>query len=319
MVGGSLGIKNPNDLYVGILKSRTAADSIIGRFQFQALYRTDTMVATRSALARNTTITAGKDGLIAIDFDDKDPMRAAAVANAYAEELDKLTQSLAVTEAAQRRLFFERQLLRVKTDLAQAEIAARSALAKGGVAMVGEQGKTMIESIARLRAQITAKEIQISAMKGFATEQNSEFVKARQEFAALRQQLAKLEGTEGQIDGLTVAKDAGLGLKNMALMRDVKYYEVLFEAIAKQYELAKIDEAKESGIIQVVDKAIPPDRKSKPKRALIVMIATIAAGFVALLWAFVREARERASEDPVQAGRLSTLRRYASFRRIQTK
>lgn len=311
--GTSLGIKNPNDLYVGMLKSRTVADNIIVRFDLKSLYRANTMVEARTSLADRTTVAAGKDGLIMIEFDDTDPKRAAAIANAFVFELDRLTQSLAVTEAAQRRLFFERQLLRAKDELVNAEIAARSALEKGGVAMVDEQGRSMIQSIARLRAQITAKEVEISAMGGFASDQNPDLGRARQELAALRLQLGKLEGT-GTPFGALVEKGKGQGLKNLGLLRDLRYNEVLFELLAKQYEIAKIDEAKEAAVIQVVDEAVIPDRKSKPKRASIVIMAILIACLAALLWAFVREARERASADPKQFARLTALRRYASFR-----
>jgi tyrosine-protein kinase Etk/Wzc len=313
MGGGALGVKNPADLYVGMLKSRTIADALIARFGLQALYGAKTMDGTRSALASATTITPGKDSLIAIAVEDVDPKRAATIANGYADELEKLTQSLALTEASQRRLFFERQLQRAKGDLGKAEAAARGALQKGGVAMVDEQGKSMIQSIARLRAQITMKEVEIGAMKGFATEQNPDFVRARQELGALGQQLARLEGTDVGAVPLA-ANSGGQGLRNQALLRDVKYNEALFELLAKQYELAKVDEAKDSGVVQVLDEAIPPEIKSKPKRAQAVIIAASIAGLLAVLWAFVREARERAYRDPAQSARLELLRRYASFR-----
>ncbi len=319
VAGSSLGIKSPNDLYVGMLKSRTVADNIIARFNLRPLYKTDTMVATRSALEGHSTITAGKDGLITIEFDDYDPKRAAAIANAYVDELDKLTQTLAVTDAAQRRLFFERQLQQAKSNLIQAEIAARTELAKGGVAMVGEQGRSMIESTARLRAQATAKEVQIGAMKGYASDRNPELIKAQQELAAIRLQLAKLEGAGGEIGGFASGKGDIQGLKSVGLLRDMRYNEALFELLAKQYELAKIDEAKDAAIVQVVDQAIPPDRKSKPKRAVIVIVAALVAAVFAVILAFAREARERTSRDPLGSARLAALRRYASPRRARTQ
>ena len=319
VAGSSLGIKNANALYVGMLKSRTVADNIIARFNLRPLYKTDTMVATRSALEGHSTITAGKDGLIIIEFDDYDPKRAAAIANAYVDELDKLTQTLAVTEAAQQRLFFERQLQQAKSNLIQAEIAARTALTKGGVAMVGEQGKAMIESTARLRAQAIAKEVQIGAMKGYASDRNPEVIQAQQELAAIRLQLAKLEGAGGEIGGFALGKGDSQGLNNVGLLRDVKYNEALFELLAKQYELAKIEEAKDAAIVQVVDQAIPPDRKSKPRRAEIVIGSTLVAAALAVILAFAREARERVSRDPLGSARLAALRRYASLRRTRTQ
>jgi tyrosine-protein kinase Etk/Wzc len=319
MAGGSLGIKNPNDLYVAMLKSRTIADNIISRFDLRALYKTSTSSATRAALAGNSTITAGKDGLITIEFDDYQPQRAAAIANAYVAELDKLTQTLAVTEAARRRLFFERQLQQAKTGLMQAEIAARTALANAGVAMVGEQGKSIIESTARLRAQATAKEVQIAAMKGYASDRNPELFQAQQELAAIRLQLAKLEGATARGGGVESGKGDVQGMKSASLLRDMKYNEALFELLAKQYELAKIEEAKDAAIVQVVDPAIPPDRKSKPKRSEVVIAFTLVSAVLAVVLAFVREAIGRARRDPVKSARLDALRRYLSVSGARAK
>ena len=317
LAGGSLGLKNPNDLYVGMVKSRTVADSIIKRFDLQKLYEKDTMVDTRKVLANNTTVLAGKDGLITIEFEDRDPSRAAAVANAYVEELDKLTQVLAVTEAAQRRLFFERQLQQAKEDLSEAEVALQKTQEETGLIKLDDQGRALIEAVAALRGQISAKEVELRAMRTFTTEKNPDYVRTQQQLAGLRTELAKLERTQASGQGdimLSTGKVPESGLEYLRKYRDVKYQEAIFELLAKQFEAAKLDEAKEAAIIQVVDKAVAPDRKSKPKRALIVILATLTAGLISLLWVFVLEARERASRDPVQAARLAALRRYASFR-----
>jgi uncharacterized protein involved in exopolysaccharide biosynthesis len=300
-----------------MLKSRTVADNIIARFDLQRLYDQETMVETRKEFASNSSITTGKDGLINIEFDDEDPKRAAAVANAYVEELDKLTQSLAVTEAAQRRLFFERQLKQAKDDLSNAEVALKVTQEQTGLIKLDDQGRAIIEAVAALRGQISAKEVELRAMRTFTTEHNPDYVRVRQQLAGLRAELTKLE--RAQIGGggdilLPTGQVPAAGLEYVRKFRDVKYQEAIFELLAKQFEAAKIDEAKEAAIIQVVDQAIAPDRKSKPKRALIVIGVTLAAGFLAFIWAFAREARERASRDPVQAARFAALRNYASFR-----
>lgn len=312
--GGTLGIKNPADLYVGMLKSRTVADSLIERFDLAKLYEKKLQSAARKTLEKVTDVKAGKDGLITIDVDDTSPQRAAALANAYIEELTKLTSVLAVTEAAQRRLFFERQLLEAKNNLVKAEISARRALNQGGIAMVDEQGRSMVETTAALRAQIAAKEVQIGSMKAFATDQNPEFVKARQELAALKQQMARIEGAGEAGAASGKASTSEQGLRNLALLRDVKYYEVLFELLAKQYELAKIDEAKEGAVIQIVDKAVVPDRRSSPKRSLIVMLATLVAGVIAVLLVFIKEFVEKARRNRETSERLELLRHYLGFR-----
>jgi len=312
--GGTLGIRNPNDLYVGMLKSRTVADNLIARFDLTKIYEQELQSGTRNILQNNTTITAGGDGIITIDVDDKDPKRAADLANAYVDELMKLTRVLAVTEASQRRLFFERQLLQVKDNLTAAEIAARQGLQKGGLAQVDAQGRSMIEVTARLRAQISAKEVQIGSMRTFAAEGNPELQRTQQELEALRRELGRVEGSSPIAAVGKGEASGGSGLDNLSRLRDVKYYEFLYELLAKQYELAKIDEAKDATIIQVMDPAIEPDRKSKPRRSLFVILFTFVAVFASVLWILIREAIVTAKTDPRQASRLETLRNYLRYR-----
>src|SRR5207245_3349047 len=248
-----------------------------------------------------TTIVAGKDGIITIEVDDKDPKRAAELANAYAEELMNLTQVLAVTEASQRRLFFERQLVQAKDNLTAAEIAARQGLQKGGLAQVDAQGRSMIAVTARLRAEISAKEVQLGAMRTFAAEGNPELQRTQQELEALRRELARVEGSS-QVAGLGKGDRPGsTGLDNLGRLRDVKYYEFLYELLAKQYELAKIDEAKDATIIQVLDKAIEPDRRSKPQRVLIIVTTALVVLLGSIIWVFVREYVYRANADQARA------------------
>ena len=311
--GSSLGIKNPNDLYVGMLKSRTVADALISRFKLKELYEQDTLVETYKALDKVSDITAGKDGIISIAVDDEDPKRAADMANAYVEELYKLTQTLAVTEASQRRLFFEKQLKLAKDDLASAEVAFKQTQEKTGVLQLDAQGQAMIEAVGALRAQIAAKEVEIGALRIFATEQNPDYLRIKQELTGLHAQLAKYE-TGGEADLVPVGKLPEAGLETVRKMRDVKYYETLYELLAKQYEMARVDEAQDSSIIQVLDKAVPPDRKSKPKRSLIVILTALTVGFLTMLVAFVRESMDKAKLDPQQATRITLLRSSLRWR-----
>ena len=313
LAGGAAGVKNPADLYVSMLKSRTVADNIIKRFDLNAVFEKKFQSQTRKKLESKASITTSKDGIITIEFDDKDPKRAADIANAYVDELFNMTKTLVVTEAGHRRLFFEKQLEQARGNLAKAEIAAREALNQGGLVKVDDQGRTLVETSARLRAQATVKEVQIGAMRSYAADQNPQLIAAQQELAVLKNELAKLEGTaNGKLD-ISVASPQGM--KNLAMLRDVKYAETVFELMAKQYELARIDEAKDPAIIQVVDKAIVPDRKSKPQRGLIVLLSALVAGFVAVLWAFIKESMEKARQNPESAERLATFRRYLSWRK----
>lgn len=292
--GGLGGIKTPNDLYVGLLESRTVADNLIARFKLRERYQKVTMDETRTVLAANSVIAAGKkDGFISISANDKDPQFAADLANAYVDELAKLTQSMALTEASQRRLFFEKQLKEARDELANAEIALRSTQEKTGLIQPEGQVQAIIVNAAQVKAMIAAKEVQLNAMRTFAAGQNPELLRAQEELRGLQAQLAKLEKSVPSRDGnfmVPTGKIAAAGVEYVRSMRNVKYYETIFELLAKQFELAKIDEAKDSSIIQLLDKAIPAERKSKPNRTLITLSGVVIGGVIGLLLAFLRSA-----------------------------
>lgn len=313
IAGAAAGIKNPSDLYVGMLKSRTVADAMIARFDLVNYYEAELTQDARKSLEDVSSFTAGKDGIITISVDDKDPELAAKMANAYVEELNKLTEVLAVTEASQKRLFFERQMVDARDRLVAAEIEARSAMERGGLASIDAQGQAMIGVTARLRGQISVKEVEIGAMRAFAAEENPRLKAAQQELLALQTELARIEGASALREGQAGAESSA-GATNLQLLRNVKYYETLYQMLAQQFELAKIEEAKDSALIQVLDTAIPPERKSKPKRALIAVLAVLAAGFVAVLIAFMKEAALRAAEDPESAERMQLFKKYLSWR-----
>ena len=311
---GIPGIKNPHDIYVGMLKSRTVADNLIARFQLQARYQTEPLEDTRKVLENVSNITAGRDGILTIQVDDKDPRFAADLANAYIDELDRLTKSLAVTEAAQRRLFFERQLEQARDRLAQAEVELKKVQQATGLVQLDAQSKSTIETVAALRARIAAKEVELAALRTFATEKNPDYLRLTQELSGLRSQIARFE-RGGEASALPSAdKLTEAGLEYVRKLREVKYHETVFELLARQYEAAKLDEARDAVLIQVLDKAVPPERKSKPRRSLIVIVTALATGLLAVLLAFVREARERAMSDPDQAERYRMLARYLRWR-----
>jgi len=314
LAGGAVsGIKNPNDLYVGMLKSRTVADNLIQRFDLNKLYKRKFQSETRRRLAAATMIVSGKDGIITIEVDDEDPKRAADLANGYMDEMFKLTKVLAVTEASQRRLFFERQLEQAKDNLARAEASTRLALDKGGLVLVEGQGRVLAETSARLRAEITVKEIQIGAMRTFASEQNPELQRTQQQMEVLKRELARTEGTAGSRSSSSAESNVK-GIENLRLLRELKYNEVTYELLAKQYEIAKIDEAKDSAIIQVMDKAIEPDRKSRPRRSLIVLLSVLVTFLLAIVGVFALEAVARSNQDPLSADRWQVLKRHIALR-----
>jgi tyrosine-protein kinase Etk/Wzc len=291
---GIAGIKNPNDVYVGLLESRTVADSLIARFNLKQRYESRTMDDARRKLAAVTSVATGKkDGFITIGTEDKDPQFAATLANAYVEELTKLTQSMAITEASQRRLFFENQLKEAADQLANAEVALRGTQESTGMIEPDAQVKAIITSVAQLRGAISAKQVQISAMKTFAANQNPDLLRAQEEMRGLEAQLSKLEKARPARNGdfmVPISKIPAIGVEYVRGVRNVKYYETIFELLAKQFELAKIDEAKNSSMIQILDKAIPAEHKIKPRRAILTIAGTVAGALLGLILAFLRAA-----------------------------
>jgi tyrosine-protein kinase Etk/Wzc len=305
VAGVASSIKNPNDTYIAMLKSRTLLDKMVRRFKLQAVYGTETPGRTRKALFEATTIKVGKDGIIGISVDDKNPRRAVLLANGYVEELQLLTQAFAVTEASQRRLFFEKQLLQAKQNLSDAEIAMKQLQESTGIIQLDAQAQQIISTAAALKAQIAMKEVELGAMRTFATGNNPDYIRIEQTLGGLRSQLAKIEtGT------VTTSKVPEAGLEYLRKMRDLKYAETIYEMLAKQFEMAKIDEAKDSSVIQVLDKAVVPEQKSKPKRSLVVLLSALATGFFAVLWAFLNEALQNAKQDSNRNAQLTALRNY---------
>jgi tyrosine-protein kinase Etk/Wzc len=310
-LAGGFGVKNPNDRYVAMLRSETVEDAMVNRFQLMREYHKQYLSDTRKRLESLTTIDGdGKDGLIHISVEARDPQRAADLTNGYVEEFEKLSQSLAVTEAGKRRIFFQKQLEQSKDDLANAEEALKQTEQTTGLIQIDSQARALIESAAILRAQVSAKEVQIQAMRTFATGENAQLIDAQQELDSLRAQLARLGGSDDNPNALIVPKGqmTQAGLEYVRRLRDVKYYETIFEILARQFEIAKLDEAKEGAIVQVVDPAIRPDRRSFPKRGLIVICATVAGLFLGILIALLQAGVTRLHEDPESSAKLALLK-----------
>lgn len=312
LAGRDLGLKNPLDMYVAMLRSRTIGDDLIDRFNLMQVYKAKARMDGRSRLEELTTITSGRDGVITVSVEDREPRRAADIANAYVEELEKLTQHLAVTDAGKRRLFFEREVKTASDELAAAEQSLKKTQESTGMIQLDNQSKVMLEAFANLRSQVTAKEVQIESMKSFATPENPALQRAQQELTALRAQLARAE--RGDADrspaGVGLEKVPAAGLEYIRRLREVKYREALMELLLKQYEIARLDEAKDAAIIQVMDTAVPPERKSWPPRALIVSVCTLLAFFVAILWIYFEEMVAKTNNGGTGAIRLERLKYY---------
>jgi tyrosine-protein kinase Etk/Wzc len=313
LAGGGLGLKNPADMYVSLLTSRTVEDAMIQRFGLLQEYHKKRMSEARKEFERRSTAVAGtKDGLIRLTVEDHDPKRAAELANGYVEEFRKLSATLAITEAARRRLFFEQQLQAAKDSLTAAEDAMTKTQRSTGVLQIDSQARALIESAAVLRGQVVAKEVQIEGMRSFATDDNPNVVLAKQELAALQAQLERVAGSQqdlGSDINLSKGRVTGAGMEYLRRFRDLKYQETVFELLAKEFEVAKLDEAREGSIVQVVDPAVPPDTKSSPHRTLIVLGTTVLAFFVAVFWVWLRKNLHQAFALPENQPRVEAIKR----------
>lgn len=305
LAGAATGLKNPADQYVAFMKSRSVQDALIDRFKLMDRYKSKFKDNARKSLDSNVVIAGGKDGLITIDASDTDPAFAAQLANAYVDELSTLLGRLAVTEAQQRRVFFEKQLSNAKDNLIKAEQALKSSGVNSNVLKTNPTAA--VEALARLKAGIAAQEIKLASMRGYLTQSAPDFKQAQTELAAMRAQMTQAE----RADTGSQAGDSDYITK----FRDFKYYETLFELFAKQYEMARIDESREGAVIQVVDVAVPPELKAKPKKALLAVLTTLATGFVLLLFVFIRQAIRGAAQTPATAAKLDQLRK-AWFRAL---
>jgi tyrosine-protein kinase Etk/Wzc len=318
LVGGSLGLKNPNDTFVAMLKSRTVEDAMVQRFGLMQEYHERYLSEPRKAFEKRATVDgSGKDGLIHVSVEDRDANRAAELANGYVDQFRTLSEHLAITEASQRRLFFERQLEQAKDNLANAEEAMKVTEQKRGLIQLDSQARALIETAASLRAEIAAKEVQIESMGTYATGENAQLIQAQQELESLRAQLAKLGGSGNLDAGLMVLKGQvpEAGLEYLRKLRDVKYYETIFDILARQFELAKLDEAREGALVQVVDPGVPPDKHSFPKRALIVIGATVVGFLFAIFTLLFRAVLGRMQNDPDVHEKLLDLRRSFTSRK----
>lgn len=293
-----LGLKNPNDLYLGLLRSNSVTDALVERFKLRDVYGKKLNSEARNELADRSTISIAKEGLIIVEVEDGEAGRAASLANGYAEELEHLNERLALTEAAQRRLFYEGQMASVKERLQRAERDLADTERQTGIIHVEGQAQALAEQAAVVRGQIAAKQVQAQAMRTFATEQNPDYKLLQQEIAGLQAQLANVERGVGEgATGSTARLSAG-SLEYLRKLREVRYQETLFELIAKQLEAARLDEAHDSVPVQVVDRATPPEHRSSPKRFWIVFSALFLSGMFATLGVLIEAVVKRSIAQP---------------------
>lgn len=299
--GGASPLKNPNDLYMGMLKSRTISDKLISRFNLKDRYEAKTMDEARKVLERITTVVDGKTGLLSVSVEEKDAKFAAVLANAYIEELILLNKNFAITEASKRRLFFEKQLVEGKENLANAEVAMLKMQERTGVIQFESQVKGVIGTLAQLQATIASKEIELGSMREYGTDNNPDVLRLKKEIQGLTGNLNKLnKGQSGGDANLMISsgKIPGVGIEYIRSLREVKFHEAMFEALTKQYEVAKIDEAKDSSLIQLLDPAVPAELKTKPLRASLAILGVFFGIMLGILIALLRDAYQRSRATP---------------------
>jgi uncharacterized protein involved in exopolysaccharide biosynthesis len=292
----ALGIKNPNDLQVALLKSRTVEDAMVARFHLQTLYHVKYLSSARKRWEKKTLIDSGlKDGLIRLSVTDRDPRRAAEMANGWVEEYRRLSASLAVSEASGRRLFFERQVTEARENLARAEEEMKQTEQRTGVIEMDGQAHAMIAAAAILRAQVAAKQVEIQAMRQFAADENPDLERARQELSSLEAQLAAMDVIHDRRSGDLVAPKGMVsqaGLEYARALREVKYRETVVSLLMRLQEVARVDEARQGAQAQVVDAAAVPDRPTSLFRIWIVLGTLLASLPLALAIALAIEALE---------------------------
>ncbi len=302
LAGLSVG-SGSGELYVGMLKSRSIADVIIDKFDLMELYDQKYRVKTYEILNDAVNFSVGKDdGIITVTAEDEDPKRAADIANTYIEELKKLNIKLNLNNAGRERLFLEERLAVVQNDLSKAEDALKDFQEKNKAIRIDAQASAIIDAFATLKGELASKEVELGVLRSSQTDQNPQVKALREEITQIREQISQLEQSH---DGKTSSADIflatsevpALGIQYARLLRDLKVQETLYELVTKQYEVAKISEAKNTSTIQVLDAAMVPDKKSKPRRSMIVLAATFAMGFFALIFAFIREYGQRMDKE----------------------
>jgi uncharacterized protein involved in exopolysaccharide biosynthesis len=301
LAGGAAGVKSQGELFVAMAKSRTILDRMVDRFDlmkfYEKKYREDARkVLLESLMAREDR----RSGIISLTVEDRDPKRAAEMANGFIEELKSLRGGLAISEAGQRRVFFEEQLGQTKVSLARAEEEIKGFQQQTGMFQVDAQARAIIEGIARLRAAIAVKEVEAKVLRSFATAQNPDLQRVEEEIRALNAQLEKIETSKGHgFDPLMASgRVPEMGMEYLRKLRQLKYNETLYELLSKQYELAKLEEARDAVVIQVIDRAVPPERRSRPKRTLIVLLSMFLAFFVSAAVLLAVEVRKANRPQP---------------------
>lgn len=310
IAGDLLGIKNTGALFIGILHSRTVTDRIVQRFDLRKVYRTKLVEDAREELAGNTMLSEDrKSGIVTITVSDRDPNRVAAIAQAYVDELNGLVAQLSTSAAHRERVFLEERLNQVKLNLDEAAQELSKFSSKTAAIDIKEQGRAMVEAAAVVQGQMIAAQSELKGLEAIYTSNNVRVRAVQARITELQRQMDKLGGTsaplENQADPTadsiypSIRQLPLLGVTYFDLYRRNKILEVVFETLTQQYELSKVEEAKEIPSVKVLDAAIVPEKKSFPPRLLVVLLCGFLAMAGAAAWVFARRRWERVdSADP---------------------
>lgn len=300
--GGGAGM-SPGSNYIAVIKSRTLRDDMVKRFNLLGIYHTKSLESARNALAGQTLVKSGKeDRLITIQITDTNPKRAALLANGYVEVLLKQNNELALSEASQTRLAAEKEFLKAKNRLGDAESAIKQLQEKTGLITVGPQ-------ISMLQGMIKSTERQLAELSLSATPNNPEYIKTRQKLNNLQAEIGKAQAGSNYV---SKAPERILDFTHKT--RDLKYAEALYQMALQQLTIARIDESKASSSIQVIDRAVVPEQKAGPLRSRIVLFAAAGGLFIAVILAFLIEAYQRSQTNRESVAQLKTLKSYLRWK-----
>jgi len=292
LAGGVLNTKSQADRWMGILNSRTVFDGIISQFDLKTVYAQETLAGARRRLEAAVHLRKSREGIISITVEDQDPKRAAAMANAFVEALDKINRSIVMTTGGRTRTFIEGRLEEAKVALAKSEEAVKAFQEKNGAVKLDTQSEAIIDAMGTLKGALMAKEVALRTLLSYATPQNPQVTLLKTEVAELKQSLLALENGEVQSEnpskGLFIPTNRlpDLGLQYLRLLRDVKIDETLYSLLTEQYEIARIQEAKDSSTVQILDVATVPEKAVKPNKGLIVTFTTMLAGILGFFVVF---------------------------------
>jgi len=292
-----IGKSNATDIFMAILKSRNMTDAVIKRFNLLTVYKVKLIETARLRLKNAVKISVGKKNeLINITVEDTDPKRAAEIANFYVSNLDVMARGLALSRAQQSRMFIEKRLKETEKKLMEVEERTAGFKTRHELVEMSEQAKAAIEAAAQIEGEITAAEVQLKVMQSYVTNQHPEVSKLRLKREQLKKQLGKMKSGKESFY-IPFSKTPRLGLDITRLMRELKIQETIFELITQQYEQAKISEARDTPLVQILDKAVPSAKKCKPKIKLNMTIAGIVSLFIGIFLAFFLEYIKRVKEN----------------------